>query len=475
MTPDKLLDAIGLLDDRHFETNVQTQIVPWRRRLLALAAAVLVLILSVGTAIAVSPEFRGLVFSVFDIETHEQPPAGNGNMLPTENSTDPTKPALQEIDVVNIDGIVNARYFTSEGHVLTYEGGFYTYSRTDGDTIPDDATFWEIQTDAIVDVGATRVDLPLTYGDRTFQIIFDYAVLNGKLSVRVWPQNLNEDPIGNGWNVEPVGSRTDVALLTVPVSTDRDYTHEYFLLNLETEETTELLGQIPHENIIIDACWLTNDMRYGILMGIDKQSSSAGYWFCDLEKSTVVTFNTLTGKTATEPYFLDDSTVIYQESLGEGRLNIVRYHIPTGEQSVVIENTTRRVADSAGYRGIQRNGGKGKHCLLFQEDGSIDLIDLRSSTSLNMTGLNIDKLTTSESPDGTSILIAYEETNENNELGYGYSSLGILNPETGIVKMLTRDVSGIPENFCGWLANDTLVITSYNAGGYYVYVYEFRE
>ena len=50
MTPDKLLDAIGMLDDRHFEAEKIVRITPWRRRLIALIAAVLMIALSVGAA-----------------------------------------------------------------------------------------------------------------------------------------------------------------------------------------------------------------------------------------------------------------------------------------------------------------------------------------------------------------------------------------------------------------------------------------
>ena len=204
MNPDKLLDAIGMLDDRQFEAEKKVRIIPWRRRLIALIAAVLMIALSVGTAMAVSPEYRALIFSIFNIETHEQPPAGYVDIMPTEDSADHPQVGLQEIDIRNIDGIVYAHYFTSDGIVLTYEGGFYTCSHGNPNTVPEDATFWEIRADGIVDVGATRIDFPLTHGDRTHQIIFDYAILNGKLSIKVWPQNLDENPVGNGWHAEAV-------------------------------------------------------------------------------------------------------------------------------------------------------------------------------------------------------------------------------------------------------------------------------
>lgn len=470
MRPDNLLDAIGLLDDRFFEPEEKPSVVMWRRRSLVLVAAVLIVLL-IGTAMAVSPQLRERLFSVFNIETREHPPGSNGHTRPEDD----TPSGLREIDVVNIDGVVQAHYFTSKGFVRTCEGGFYTCSHVDGNTVPEDAAFWELRTEGIEEIDATRIDFPLTHGDRTFRIIFDYAILNGKLSMKVWPQNLDENPVGNGWHAEPIGDRTDIALVTVPVDIGTDYTHDFFVLDLVTLEMTDLLESIPHDNMVMDACRITDDLQYAILLSFDGEKGGYEYWFCDLERNTITTLDVLTETDVAEPYFLNESTIIFRESLGEGRFNLVSHHIPTGVQSVIIKNTTMRSGDNAGYQGIQKNGGNGTHCLLFREYGSVDLLDLRTGEALNMTGLNTDKLTTSESPDGTRVLIGYEETNEKGELGYGFSGLGLLDPETGVLQMLTRETSGNPESFWGWLDNDTFVITAWDdAGGYYVYVYTFQ-
>ena len=342
MNPDKLLDAIGMLDDRYFESEKKVRIIPWRRRLIALIAAVLMITLSVGTAMAVSPEFRELIFSIFNIGTHETPPAGTVDTTPSEENTEPSQSGLQEIDVVSIDGMVHAHYFTSDGIVLTYEGGFYTCSYSDPDTDPEDAAFWEIRADGVTEIHATRIEFPLNHGNRTLQIIFDYAILNGKLSIRVWPQNMSQDPAGNGWNLEAIGNRTDIALLTVPVLTDDDYSHDLLLLDLSTLETTNLLESISYDHVTVYGCRITDDLHYAILMGIDKGTGCYGYWLCDLELNTITTLDVPTEALALEPYFLNDSTIIFQESLENGRFNVVSRHIPTGVENVMIENTTSR-------------------------------------------------------------------------------------------------------------------------------------
>lgn len=474
MRPEKLLDAIGLVDDRFFAAEKKPHTIAFSKKLIALIAAILIFTLFAGTALAVNTEFRELVFSIFHIETHEQPPAGKSDTLPPEDSGISSPSGLQEIDIVDIDGVVHAHYFSSDGIVLTYDGGFYTCSRSVGAGAPDDAAFWEIRPEGIVNVGSTRLDFPLTHGNRTLQIIFDYAIVNGKLCIKAWPQALEADPGGNGWNIVPIGGRTDVALVSFPVYTGTDYSQDFLLLDFETLEYSDLLESIPRNDLTIDACWTTNDLHYAILMGIDKENRSSGYWFCDLDQNSMLSFTELTGSVTSEPYFLDDSTIIFQQSLGDGLFNIVRRNIPSGEQHVVMEKITRRTGSNAGYRGIQRNGSGSTHGLLFYEDGNVDLIDLRTGVALNMTGLDTAKLATSEGPDSTRILIAYEEANGNGELGYGFSELGLLNPETGILQMLSRDICGSPESFRGWLDSNTVVITAQDDGGYYVYVYEFR-
>ena len=68
MTPDKLLDAIGMLDERFFEEQHKPRIGSVNQKFTALLAAVLIIILSIATAMAVSPDFRELVFRFFHIE-----------------------------------------------------------------------------------------------------------------------------------------------------------------------------------------------------------------------------------------------------------------------------------------------------------------------------------------------------------------------------------------------------------------------
>ncbi len=468
MNPETLLDAIGLVDDRFFHPEKQVRHHPFRRKLLALVAAVLMIAASVGTAMAVSVEFRELVFSIFHLESPEKPPVN------TEGNTAPQS-GLRKFAVTEIDGVVRAHYFTSDGFVQALDGGFYTWSQTERNA-PDDGVFWEIRESGIVPVPTNRMDFPLASGDKQLQITFDYAILNGNLRIHVWPDALDEDPVGNGWDATPIGGRTDVVLLTVPFLDRAYYTQTCYLLNLETREVTDLMSAFSPDTLVLEGLRLTEDMAYALVYGTDRSSGNGASWVCDFEAGTMRRLDEMAGAACADPYFLDNQTLVFRKLLADDHFQLVKYHLPSGAQTVIVENTTPRRGGGAGYRGIQLNGGGGAHGLLFQEDGSVDLIDLHTLESMNMQGLDTRKLTTSESPDGASILIAYEEADADGVLGHGFSSLGLLHPDTGVWNMLTREVSGNPETFWGWLDRDTVAITARDdSGGYYVYVYVFQN
>ena len=493
MNADKLLDAIGMVDDDLLAQEKRT-VIPFRRKLIVLVAAVLILALSIGAATAEEGDFQQLrqgisqfaesvekVFlKVFNIETPEKPPESTLGPKPPLNAettgpnetTRPSEPMLEYVTMVDIEGAVHAHYFSGTGYRQVFEGGFYTFPERERP--PKDATFWEITKDGIVDVGNTRVDFVLNHGGKDFRILFDYAVLAGKVCIMVWPEGMDENPYGNGWNAEAIGNRTDIVLLSIPVSKNRDYTHDYLLLDLETLETVNLLEGIPVEELVIDAFWLTEDLRYALMTGYNVRTKQSRDWICDLEEKQIWETRAWTGSDiCDDPYFLDDRTLIACEYLPEERISVARYDILTGEQTIIVENVPRR--GETGYRPINSWGAGGQHGLLYEEDGTAWLIDLRTGERYSLAGLTMSKSYRIESPDGEYILFADQERAKDEKTSFCYPRIGLLDPKTGEMKVLTRDISGNAENLYGFLDANTIVISSRmdENDGYYLYVYEF--
>lgn len=498
MNADKLLDAIGMVDDDLLVREEKRTVIPFRRKLIILVAAVLILTFSVGTVAAEEGDFQQLrqevsqnirefaesvekaFLKVFKIETPEKPPEstlGPKPPLTAETTgpneiTQPPEPMLEYVTMVDIEGAVYAHYFSGNGYRQVFEGGFYTYP--EWERPPKEATFWEITKDGIVDVGNTRVDFVLNHGGRDFRILFDYAVLAGKVCTMVWPEGLDEDPYGNGWNAVAVGNRTDIVLLSIPVSKNRDYTHDYFLLDLETLETVNLLEGIPVEDLVTGTLWLTDDLRHALMTGYNVRTQKHTFWLCDLEDKQIWEMRAWTGSDISdEPYFLDDRTLIAYDYLPEGRITVARYDILTGEQTVIVENVPR--TGESGYRPIYSRGAGGQHGLLYEEDGSVWLIDLRTNEWYSLAGLTMSDSYRIESPDGKHILFADQQRAMDEKTSFCYPRIGLLDPKTGEMKVLTRDISGNAEYLYGFLDSNTVVISSRmdENDGYYLYMYEF--
>ncbi|MBQ7416153.1 MAG: hypothetical protein IJW14_03840 [Oscillospiraceae bacterium] len=474
MDANQLLDAIGMVDDRFLVTQ-KPSAAPVRRRLIVLIAAVLVLGLTVGSALAVSqelPQLTEMFIRILDIQTHEKPPEGSlPVMAPSApEETNPTVPELQSINVVDIDGQVYAHYFRGEGSVQLFEGGFYTYTLLGEAFAPETFAFWEFQKNGVVQVESRRVDTILPYDGYEFRILFDYAVLQDQLCVMMWNELIIGDLSRNDWFVQAVEGRTDVVLLQLPVSIGTDYTNHYFLLDLETLEVTALFDPALARSIRIDWLTPTEDLRYALINGVEEQSVTADDWLVDLKRMTLTKVDDLLGFTAPSPYFMDDRTIITEQWLGDGFVNIVRYDIPTGGQTVLLERVTRANA-SGGYAKINKVFG-----LLYAEDDSAELIDLRTGERKPLTGLGLVGKTIKGSPNGKYILIAQPQWATDEVTSKCYPNLGLLDPVKGEMKLLTRDISGTAEYLRGWLDDETVVLTTRNANGsYYVLVYEFVQ
>jgi len=471
MDSEKLLDAIGLVDDCFLQIEERKHL-SIQRKMMVFIAAILLIALSIGSVIAMNGAIRERFLSILRLETHERPPEGQTGEL--ANAQSPSA-GLKKIGIVDIEGKLYAHYFAGNGFVRPVEGGFYTSSWWEKGQIPDDGVFWEVRREGAIKAETKRVDFPFYLEEKTLQITLDYAVLNNRLCIQIWQRGLEENPVGNGWNVVPIGTRTDIALMSIPVKKGLDYTQELYLLDLTSLETRNLLSNVQHDHLTVYAARLTQDLRYALLSGFDesKDKYRYTYWLCDLESGEITQIEDLAGAGATEPYFLDSTTLICELVLDSGNIHVVRINLKTKQKTVVVANVPRKRDTNYGYMQINSHGAGGVHGLLYDRDGNAVLVDLRSGDTESLFGLDLNGAMIQEGPDAQFLFIAYGQTAKDEPTSKCYPEIGMLNPKEGVLYLLKRDISGNAENFWGWLDSNTVAFTSRNSdGSYYIYLYE---
>lgn len=174
-------------------------------------------------------------------------------------------------------------------------------------------------------------------------------------------------------------------------------------------------------------------------------------------------------------YFLDNRTMVLHEHVGDGNITVARYDIPTQERTAIVENMPWR-SGTPRYATIARRDGSGAHHgLVYEEDGSVWLVDLWTGEHKSLAGLDMTGVYEYESPDGKMVLFAYAKQAKDEKTCVYYPKIGLLNTETGEMLMLNRDVSGNWEYCYCFLNSNTVVIGSQRDenGGYYYYIYEF--
>ncbi len=468
-----LLDAITDLDDPFIlsawgcldgplEAKGRTHRSRWK--MIGIAAALALLLSSFAAAMAFNADFRETVFSIFHIGQTEKVPDGQGGA---------DEGSLEPVGGQDLDGAVKTYYFRGNG-VIRLDDGMVYASQYDQEA----ASFYDFDENGLKALDTQRADFRYTFRGTDFHISYDYAVYNGALFLRPLADPIvNENPYKYDWNLLTPGIDEHTAWLLLPYLDQEDYSVYPLQLNVQTQEITDVLAGVSFEGVHPFAWWFSADGDWAICRdsGAEQQDPD---WLCNLKTGTLAPLSELIGRPVREAYFLDETTVICQAPNGDN-FDVIRYDPASGDVSVVAEKMHRSnaSADGSGYREIQYHGAPGKHALLCDPDGTVRLLDLKTGSILPLEGLPSDsKFLTFESPAGKAILFAWKSPKSSET--QTIRRLGVLNTETGELKLLDRENDKTrEEHLVSWLANDCFTILAYDdqdLNGWHLFVYDFR-
>lgn len=453
MNPDKLLDAIGLLDDRFFERERKERVIPWRRRVAFLIAAVLMIMLSVGTAMAVSPEFRELAFQFFRFEQEQVIPDTTIN---TELSADDmfAEPSILIGDVlqgkyVHTPVAVNARngiYLVCTDEVELRQGSHYdAYYEESGEFIQlEEHTF---SRDYVL------------YGNE-IHMEFDWVEHNGNISM-TWVDE--EAPFYK----ENLSGSASAALFGFQLSWEengqRGGTCYPVLLNLHTGELTDILAGTGADRMkSIDKFAISSD-HTKMLLGQDTKEDYLLY-YADLSQKQIYSVDELSGQHATACSLIGNTLACW--NLTDGYYTAWKIDLNTFERTELFDSKFNAVetpeADAGivfieGFDGMNRWGNMySGSCFALEVDEAqnVYVVDLAAGTKTQIEGYTWTLETQrTASADGTKLLL----TGGHNGKSFGY--VGVLDFANMTFAEFYRDNSR-KEHTAYWFDNNTIVICS---------------
>ena len=373
-----------------------------------------------------------------------------------------------QYDAVNLNHSVYASYFSCPEIIAVQDGGLLT-SFYNPEGLPGcDSMFWAFDEEVIQNIVPVRVDFTLSYQGQQFPLVFEYCVHNGQLWANAWQAETE----GNSFHtmVLPIADRTDAVLLLLPANTADGDSFHVLELNLSTLEAADILEGFHRDQDII-MLKASEDFNYLITKERNPETKEEQLMLYNLAEKSAAAWNDIASGTVINPYFMDKD-VIFWKVVGQNEYEIWKYNLKNQTQERMLDHV-KYMENGVGYCGIQQNGGNGAHCLLYREDGTIDLFDFRTGTSMKIQGLNKDGLVTSESPDGRRIMFAHRFKSESSSEPL-YDEIGVLDTDTGVLTVFSRETENISEHFFGWISPACVIFTAKDQEKMpYLYVYDF--
>lgn len=441
---------------------------PFRRAAAAVIAAALALTCTMAAAMAVSPELRATVISLFQLGQAEQVPG-----IPA---------GVNEVRQVTLGGAVTARYVKVEGYwSIAVDDGLL---RKGSSWNRQGCQFYELREDALTEVGADAptAEPKTLWNGEEYAGRFRWFIHDGQLYLddRFYEDgDYSKTPIG----LEPrrLGSRTDVAVLSA-MGYDGYETNYFWIYDLERGQVRDVLADCGVE-ALGPTRWVqfSEDLNYALVQA--GATSEGTPYLVDLNKKTCTPLSELFGMEIKE-FQMETGEGGYRASLcGDDTVLLTTgpknstwtYHIPSGAVVCTVEDGTnlKLIESQHSMLALSADG-----------DGGVWVVDIRTGGRVKLEGVDAGRgyLCRANSTD-TKLLWAEWDEVENNVV-VRIDRLGVIDLETGVFTVFQREgLEELRENEWAYWLNDSqvmVVIDPYNGAGYdpetresFLCIYEF--
>lgn len=424
-----------------------------KRAAICVAAVLAIILGSFVTAMAVNEDFREAVYSFFHFSTPDV-------VLPEEDEPRQSDD-VEKIYETDIENAVNVEYIRINGNFDYGRGLIYLYDETDSGP-----AFYTVRDGQIAKLKTNETSLTYTWEGAEYNIEFNWCEDDGT----IYAYSTGKEPASDAfWFVSPINGRIDVVALTVSYGRQDDYSEYTFLLNLNTQEVTDIFDACGVDRLSgITGTVFSSDMSKALITC----DNGASVYYCDMNTKTLLKVSEFTGASVSAAWFLDDDTICCYAVDEDGECLCWRISPSTNDCTLLF-------SDLPIYSRTSGNGmfftGTG-YGLYFDLNKTAYVYDLKTGTRAIVEGLTYsrEEAVVTMNVNGTKMLFAMFDQNAD---GLGISQLGVIDTEKGTFTLLDREGYEIREEAAvGWFDNDRVSILATNSGGEkYLYLYSFTR
>lgn len=465
------LNAMGDIEDTYIIcaqrrlNHAPAKVLSIKRIFTVALAAVLVLLCTVAAAMAISPEFREAVISLFQIGEAERVPD-----IPA---------GANEVKQVTIGGKVSAQYVRLDSSWGI--DSLFSHCDVMPDGSLENERFYVLEDDGLaqVDVDAPETTIRLNYRDTDVEIRFRAFPYDGQLYLYDVATDL-EDLTLLAIYPKRLGSRTDVVVLDCEYYDGQAEGHWAWVYDLEAGEVRDVLAgcgleALGHARPIL----FTEDLRYALVRAGDDTAEGTPY-LVNLEQKSYSPLGELMGLDISETFgayeaafYGSDAVMLAMAPLWRIEPSSVWvYHIPSG-------TVTPTVVDEEGLQIVDQGPDYAWNLVQkVDKDGIVTIVDLHTGGRVKLEGITAQGNCYLKANASQTKLLWVDWGDD------GLHRLGVIDLETGEFTAFEREGMELRYNEAVfWLDDDRVAAMmdlhtgepygSYSTNEYYLCVYKF--
>ena len=371
MNNQTILDAIGMIDD-HYILSAQKQlgcipsqeaslstVVPVKRirskAVIGIAAAMMLLLSSFVTAMAVNEEFREMVFEFFHITAVENVPNGN-------DSADKTH--------VDLGGGVSAEYI-HVGKELTSSGNgiLYNINYSENGEISD-VSFYQLTGGIVQDIQTNRTEFHVSAGGTSVDGYAYWCLSDDRFAAIGRGQTTDRSKM---WEISTISGQSEMVLLSIYSGIEDNLAFYAFWLDLHTGAAEAVfeddgLCELTH----VQEFQVAPNCKYALIRGQSDYDLTDAPYVYNLESGNLLPLLDMTGtENIDKVLWADDDTALL--TLKKDNHYICwAYHIQESTMEKTVDEPLLN-SDVDGSGGVVDLNGR--YLLHVDETGVVAVID----------------------------------------------------------------------------------------------------